>query len=128
VVGVAAWLLEVDPQPDAGLYSGATTYLLSVEGRQLRFVEAVEPKIGTSHRIALLRGPSADWHLDPGKGFFAVQSWFGVADSEGEIPRFIIFRRYSFEDGHWVVRERQQPQLDAWIRQQERFPARELFP
>jgi hypothetical protein len=128
VAGIAAWLLEVDPRPDAGLYSGATTYLLVVEGRQLRFVEAVDPEKGTSHRIALLRGPSADWRFGPGEGFFAVQSSFGVADSEAEIPRFIIFRRYSFEDGHWVVRERQHPQLDAWVRHREIFPARELFP
>lgn len=127
VGGRAAFLLEVDPQPDAGLYSGVTTYVVVVEGGKLHFLEAFDER-GRSRRIALFRGAVADWRLDPDGSFLQVDSEFGTVDDGGDIPRWVAFRRISFEDGRWVQRERRDSTRDTWMPRVEGFPARTLFP
>ena len=92
----------------------------------MSFVEAEDK------RIHLPRGPSADWRYDPVEGFFFGESSFGVVYENDDIPRFVIYGLYSFENGRWVRRERRHYAAPgewlAWVRSVEPFPTRDAFP
>src|SRR5437899_2424239 len=66
LAGRVLWLLEVDPEPLAGMYSGKSTYVVDTKGARLRYVEAVDPASGEKRRISLLEGSSATWRLKRG--------------------------------------------------------------
>jgi len=127
--GHQTFLLTVDYTAEAGSYNGPITWLLEVDGGQLKFIEATDRTTGKTDRIALMQSLKRSWQLVPAPPgspgtkdiLYALSQPGDSADGE-----FItIYRRYFFDGSRWIRVSREEKGLSEFDGGP---PNRRLFP